>query len=128
MNFKQLLVGIAAIVLIIVVYKFATRVDRTNPAAVANAFTKAMNGKDFDAASTYYVPDQATAWLATTEETVGRMKSGAKESFYERIPDAPAFASPVTAAGVTTIVSPDPVYTLEMKQVDGKWYVSKSPV
>ena len=36
-----------------------------------------------------------------------------------------AYTSP--AAGVTTISTADKGYALEMKQVDGKWYVAKVP-
>jgi hypothetical protein len=56
------------------------------------------------------------------------MKSGARDRFRERIPAEPAFTAPVTtAAGVTTVSSADSAYALEMKQIDGKWYVSKIP-
>ena len=127
MNFKKLLIGIAAAVVLISVYKFFTRIDRTNPVAVATAFTKAMKGKDVGAASDFIVPDQASTWRASTEENVSGLRSGAKERFYERIPESPEFTQPVTTAGVTTIASADKGFQLEIKQIDGKWYVVKPP-
>ena len=127
MNFKKFLIGVAAAIVLIALYQFFTRVDRSNPVAVATAFTKAMKGKDFDAASKFMVPDQASAWRSSAEEKVSGMKSGSKASYYENIPEAPAFSAPVTAAGVTTIASADKNYTLEIKQIDGKWYVAKPP-
>jgi len=53
------------------------------------------------------------------------MRSGAKERFFERIPETPEFSAPVTTAGKTMVVSADKQYSLEMTQVDGKWYVAK---
>jgi hypothetical protein len=126
MNFKKLLIAVAAVVLIIVVWKLATRTDRSNPVAVATAFTKAIKGKDAAAASRYYVPDKADQWRQQTEEHFQGMKSGAEQRFFERIPAAPEFAPPVTAAGKTMIVSGDKSFSLEMTQIDGKWYVAKT--
>ena len=125
MNFKKLLIAVAAFVVVVGAYKFLTRVDRSDPIAVANAFTKALNKSDTDKASGYYVPAEAATWAQSAEDNISGMKSGAKERFFERIPDAPAYAAPVTVAGKTSVT--DGGYTLELTQLDGKWYVSKVP-
>jgi hypothetical protein len=126
MNFKKLLIAVVAVALVIVVWKLATRIDRSNPVAVATAFTKALRAKDTSAASGYFVPDKAAQWREQADERLGSMKSGAEERFMERIPSAPEFTSPVTSAGKTTIVSGDKGFSLEMTQIDGKWYVAKT--
>jgi Tfp pilus assembly protein PilE len=122
MNFKKVL--IAAVVAVIALYTFLTKVDRTNPVAVATAFTKAMKAKDTSSASKFYVPEKADAWRQQTDDKIGSMRSNATEIYFERIPSAPGFTPPVTAAGKTMIVSADKSYTLEMMQLGGKWYVS----
>ena len=126
MNFKKLMIAVAAIVVIIVVWKLATRTDHSNPVAVATAFTKAMKAKDTGAAAKYYVPDKADEWRQQTDERLGGMKSGSEERFFEHIPATPAFSPPVTTAGKTMVVSGDKNFSLEMTQIDGKWYVAKT--
>jgi hypothetical protein len=124
LNFKKLLIVVAIVVAIVGSYKFFNRVDRSNPAAVATAFTKAMKDKDTDAAAGFYVPDQADAWRTKIDEKVSGMRSGAKERYFERIPDAPAFGAVTSAAGKNTIASSDQQFTLQMSQIDGRWYVA----
>jgi hypothetical protein len=125
MNFKKLLIIVAVVVVLVGSWKYFTRVDRTNAVAVANAFTKAMKSKDTSAASGFYHPGQASQWREQTDEKLSGMRSGAKERFFERIPETPEFSAPVTTAGKTMVVSADKQYSLEMTQVDGKWYVAK---
>jgi hypothetical protein len=56
------------------------------------------------------------------------MKSGATERLLESMPAEPAFTPPVTSpAGVTTVASADKQYILTMKQIEGDWYVAKTP-
>ena len=124
MNFKKLMLIAIPLAVIIIGYQWMTRVDRTDAVQVATAFTKNLKSGDASSAAKYFVPEQADAW----EESVTYMKSGARERFRERIPGEPAFGAPVTsAAGVTTVSSADNAYALEMKQIDGKWYVAKVP-
>jgi hypothetical protein len=123
-NFKKLLLIVIPLAVLIIGYQWVTQVDRGNAIEVATAFTKNLKAGDNSEAAEYFVPTEAEAW----EESVTYMKSGARERFRERIPADPAFTAPVTtAAGVTTISSADKAYALEMKQVDGKWYVAKVP-
>ena len=125
MNFKKLMIAVVAVVVVIAIWKFATRVDHSNPVAVATAFTKAMKKNDTSTASKYIIPDQAQTWRETTDEQISGMKSGAEARYFELIPDAPNFSAPVTAAGKTMIVSADKAFSLEMSQVNGQWYVTK---
>ena len=124
MNFKKLMLIAVPLLVLFLAYQWMTKVDRTDAVQVATAFTKNLKSGDASKAAKYYVPEQADAW----EESVTYMKSGARDRFRERIPAEPAFSAPVTTpAGVTTISSADKAYALEMKQVDGKWYVAKVP-
>ncbi len=127
LNFKKLLIVLAAVAVFFAGWKFFTRIDRTDAIAVATAFTKALDANDTSKASNFFVPAEAATFQQNTDDLIASMKSGAKERFFERIPDAPAFTPPVTLAGKTAIVSGDKTFTLEMTQLDGKWYVSKLP-
>lgn len=130
-NLKKVLIAVAALALVIVGWKFLTRVDRSNPLAVAAAFTKALKAQDTATASGYYVPDRAEAWRTATDDTLRKMRSGTMERFFEGIPSKPVFAS-VTNAGTAsdkmTVKSEDSAITLDMSHVSGKWYVAKSPI
>jgi hypothetical protein len=123
-NFKKLMLIVIPVAVLIVGYQWLTGVDRSDPIAVATAFSKNLKSGNISSAAKFYVPAEAEAW----EESATYMKSGARERFRERIPANPEFTAPVTTpAGVTTISSADKVYALEMKQLDGKWYVAKVP-
>jgi len=126
MNFKKLMVAVVAVVVVIALWKMMTRVDHSNPVAVATAFTKAMKSKDTSAASAYYVPEKAETWRQQMDEQFSTMKSGAEQRYFERIPSSPQFTPPSTAAGktVVTSTSEDKTFSLEMTQVNGKWYVA----
>lgn len=129
MNFpKALLLGaIAALVIGSIVY--FTRTDRTDPVAVATDFTSALNGEDINEASQYFDPARAEEWKTQAEKTLYDMGSGQHGRFFERIPDDPAFGQPQTATnGVTTITSADNTLTLNLKQIDGDWYVTRAPI
>jgi len=104
-------------------WHYFSKVDRSDPVKVANAFAKALHSKNTGTASSYYLPAEAEAW----RENVEGMRSGASERYFERVPADPNFGAPVTsAAGVTTLQSADKTFSVEMKQLDGKWYVSKA--
>src|SRR5690349_5167368 len=98
MNFKKLMIAVVAVVLVIAVWKMMTHVDRSNPVAVATAFTKAIKDKNTSAASGYYLPEKAQAWREQMDEQFSGMKSGAEQRYFERIPSSPQFTAPVTAA------------------------------
>ena len=126
MNLKKLLIVAAVVVVCITAYKFFTRVDRSDPAAVATAFTKAIKNKDTSAASDYYVPADAQTWREKTDEKLSGMRSGAKERYYERIPETPAYGAITTVDGKSTMAAAEHGFILEMSNIDGKWYVSKT--
>ena len=117
------MVIVVPIAVIILAWQYFSKVDRSDPVKVATAFTKALHSKNLSSAASFYVPNEAEAW----RENLDGMKSGATERYFERIPGDPAFGAPVTSKeGVTTLQSADKSWTVEMKQLDGKWYVSKT--
>jgi len=124
MNFPKLmvLIGVAALAIGSIVY--FTRVDRSDPAAVATAFTKAMKKQDTEAASGYYMPDKAEAWRTAIDEKIDAMKSGTFTSYFERIPADPVFTTPAGASGKVTMQSAAKDISLDLTQVESKWYVS----
>jgi hypothetical protein len=129
MNFKLLLVILIPIALLLIGYKLLTRLDRSDPVAVGTAFTKALKSRDTGAASKLWIPDKAEAWRADADKFLGRMKSGATETYFERIPSAPGFTAPADPkASAATLRSSDTTFSIDLTQMDGKWYVSKAPL
>ena len=129
MNFKKLLLIIIPIALLIVAYKLLTNVDRSDPVAVGTAFTKALKSRDTGAASKLWLPDKAESWRVDADKYLGKMKSGATESYFERIPSAPGFTAPADrTASSTTLRSSDNSFSIDLTQTNGKWYVSKAPL
>jgi hypothetical protein len=124
MNFPKLMViiGIAAVAIGSFVY--FTRTDRSDPAAVATAFTKAMKKQDTKTAADYYMPEKAEAWKTAIDKKIDGMKSGTFNSYFENIPADPAFTTPAGASGKVTALSADKSFSVELTQVDSKWYVS----
>ena len=123
LNFKKLMLIVVPLLIVIFGYQFLTRVDRTDPVKVATAFTKALKSGNTSKASGYYVPEEAESW----RDGIDGMKSGQTTRYIDSVPSDPAFTPPVTSkAGLTTVQSADKTYTLQMKQIDGKWYVSKA--
>jgi hypothetical protein len=128
-NFKKVLIAVAAAVVLIAGWQMLTRVDRSNPIAVGNAFTKALKAGDTAKASGYLVPEHSAAWRTTADDKIHSMRSGTLERFYENIPSSPAFTSTSGAVATSaTLKSADNSFALEMVQVNGKWYVAKSPL
>lgn len=127
-NFQKAVVIAVAVALAIGAWMYFSRVDRANPQAVATAFTKALKSKSTSKASSYYVPAEAKAWQTSADSNIENMKSGATDRFWDGIPSSPTFKAPSSAAGITSIRTDDESFSLEMKQIDGKWYVSKGPV
>ena len=57
------------------------------------------------------------------------MRSGTLERFYENIPSSPAFTSTSGAVATSAMLkSADNSFALELVQVQGKWYIAKSPL
>src|SRR5579862_8139613 len=61
-NFQKLMLIVIPAALLIGAYVYFTRVDRSDPIAVANAFTKALKDGNTAKASTYYLPAKAESW------------------------------------------------------------------
>jgi hypothetical protein len=89
-NFKKLMLIVIPLAVLIIGYQWLTKVDHSDPVAVATAFTKNLRSGDNSKAAKYYVPAESAAW----EESVTYMKSGARDRFRERIPAEPASAPP----------------------------------
>ena len=126
MNFPKLMVLVAIAVVAIGSIMYFTRTDRSDPAAVARAFTKAMKKQDTKAASGFYMPDKADAWLTATQTKIDGMKSGTFTRYYEGIPEDPVFTTPAGASGTIKMQTAAKDFDLELTQVDSKWYVSKT--
>jgi hypothetical protein len=124
MNFPKLMVLVAVAAALIGSFVYFTRVDRSNPAAVATAFTKAMKKQDTKAAANFYMPDKAEAWKTAIDTKIDAMKSGTFTSYFENIPADPSFTTPAGASGKVQMESSDKGIMLEMTQVESKWYVS----
>ena len=124
MNFQKLLLIVIPLAILIVAWQWFTRIDRTNAVEVATAFTTALKSGNTSAAAEFYDPEGAEAW----REQIDSMKSGATERLLEWLPAEPAFTAPVTSpSGETIVASADKQYILTMKQIEGDWYVSKTP-
>jgi hypothetical protein len=129
MNFAKVLVFGAIAAVVIGAIMFFTRTDYTDPIAVATAFTKALRAENTAKASKYYLPEKAETWKAAADERLGGMKSGEHDRFFDALPSDPAFGAAIKdAKGMTTVKSSDNELTLGLTEVDGKWYVSQSPL
>jgi len=124
MNFPKLMVIVGVAALAIGSFVYFTRVDRSNPAAVATAFTKAMKKQDTKTASQFYLPAKADAWKAAMDTKIDGMKSGTFTSYFENIPADPVFTAPAGASGTIKMKSADNGIVLDLTQVESKWYVS----
>jgi hypothetical protein len=124
MNFPKLMVIVGVAALAIGSFVYFTRVDRSNPAAVATAFTKAMKKQDTKTASQFYLPDKAEAWKTAMDTKIDGMKSGTFTSYFENIPADPVFTAPAGASGTIKMKSADNGIVLDLTQVESKWYVS----
>ena len=76
MNFPKLLVIVAVAAVAIGSFVYFTGVDRSNPAEVAAAFTKAMKKQDTKTAAEFYMPDKAEAWV---KSALGRRERSDRE-------------------------------------------------
>ena len=125
-NFPKLVVIIAVAAVAIGSFVYFTRVDRSNPAEVAAAFTKAMKKQDTKTAADYYMPDKAEAWKTAIDTKIDGMKSGTFTSYFENIPADAEFTTPANASGTVRMQSADKGIILDLTQVEAKWYVSKT--
>ena len=126
MNFPKLVVIIAVAAVAIGSFVYFTRVDRSTPAEVAAAFTKAMKKQDTKTAAEFYMPDKAEAWKTAIDTKIDAMKSGTFTSYFESIPEDPTFTAPANASGTVRMQSADKGISLDLTQFEAKWYVSKT--
>ena len=131
MSKRILLIGLVVIVAALGIWRFsAGRVDRTKPESVASAFFAALKANNLEKASGYWVPDAADAWRTSAAEKLDHMQSGTLVRFFEDLPAKSAvFTSSKragTANGEQTMAADGG--SLDMRQIDGKWYVCKGPL
>ncbi len=128
------LVAIIALVVIagLGIWRYtANKVDQTKPESVSAAFSAALKKKDVDKASKYWAPDGAEAWRLAATTKVNQMGSGSAERFFDEISDgSTAFTAapkaPKAPANEMTMISGST--SLDLRQIDGKWYVCKAPL
>ncbi len=130
MSTKTMVIGVVALVAVLGVWRFvAGRVDRTDANAVGTAFLSALKGNDLDKASGFWVPDGSEAWLTSASTKVEQMQSGTHERFFEDIPKRPAFVSTrKTGAPANEQTLTSGGTSVDVRQIDGKWYVFKAPL
>jgi len=128
MNFKKFLLAVLAVVIVVVGWQLLTRVDRSNPIAVATAFTKALKARDTGKASGFVAPDKAATWRTAADENIQHMRTGTMDRFFEAIPSAPVFTLPASLADNITLESADKGIKLDLTRITGKWYIAKAPI
>jgi predicted negative regulator of RcsB-dependent stress response len=108
---------------------WSSRVDQTNPNTVATAFVKALKAENLKRAASLWVPADAAAWRESAEKQVQQMHSSTYATFFASLPAAPVFVSTHNAKGPANeqTLSCDST-TLNLRQIDGKWYVCKAPL
>lgn len=126
---KLIIPAALLLVAIVAARAYFGRTDLTKPDAVAAAFMSALKGKNLDKAASFYVPDGAKAWQAQAKEKIDTMQSGTYTRFFEDLPSGGTFPSsrkpgmPQTEQTMTNGTS-----GVDVRQIDGKWYVSRAPV
>lgn len=127
---KLLLIGLVVVIAALGTWRYiAGRVDRTNPDAVASAFVVALKGENLQKAASYWVPDAADAWQTSAADQIKHMQSGTSTRFFENLPAKPEFKKTHGAkapANEQTLTADGA--TVDMRQLDGKWYVCKAPL
>jgi len=128
---RTIVIGIVIAIALIASWKiFSGRVDLTKPDAVAGAFFKALKANDIPKASKYWLPDGAEAWSSSAAKSIDQMQGGTFSRFFEDLPTGtPEFAvshKPKSAANEQTMTTGN--VSVDMRQVDGKWYVFRAPI
>lgn len=128
---KQLIIGVIVVIVLFAGWRWwAGRVDRSDPNAVAAAFLAAVKSENIAKASAYWVPDAAEAWRIDTEKKIYAMPSGSHGRFFEDLPGrAAVFTSsknPKAPPNEQTLSTAG--FTIDLRQIDGKWYVCKAPL
>ncbi len=95
------------------------------------AFSKALKSNNMSKASQYYVPSRSQEWKTAALAKIESMQGGTFSRFFEEMSDgSPPFvaaAAPLNAPKDETTMNSGTT-SLGMKKVDGKWYVSRSPL
>ena len=127
---KVLLIGIVVAIALLAGWRLiANRVDRTKPEQVATAFIAAIKHENVEKASQYWVPADAEEWQTRASKSMHNMQSGEYTRFFEAIPANPTFTvkhKPKSPANEQTMDSEGA--SVDMRQLDGKWYVCGGPL
>ncbi|MGH7179546.1 MAG: hypothetical protein ACREJC_19375 [Tepidisphaeraceae bacterium] len=129
MEKRTALISLVVIVALVGFWRYwMGRVNRNSPEQVATAFVAALKSHDLDKAADFWVPDGAEAWQARAAEKIGQMQSGSQTRFFEDLPEKPVFTQTHAAgagADEQTLTSGDTA--VDLRQLEGKWYVCKGP-
>ena len=130
-SLRNLIIGVVIVIVLLAGWRWwAGRVDRSDPSAVASAFLAALKSENVGKASGFWVPDGAEAWKTATTEKLYAMPSGSHSRFFEDLPGKTAVftvnrnpKSPVTEQTLST-----PGFSVDLRQIGGKWYVCRAPL
>lgn len=128
---KHFIIGGIALLLVFAGYKmFFGKVDRTQPDAVAKAFVAAVKGNDIDTAGEFWLPDASVAWQSDAKQKLEKMSSGAFTRFLEGLPGSSAqyvsSRKPKQPDNEQTLSTEG--LTLDLRQIEGKWWVFRGPI
>jgi len=131
LNPKTLGIGLVIVIICLASWRLvAGHVDLTKPDAVAGAFLKEVKANRVAKAAKYWVPEGADAWRDAALAKIDSMQSGTFARFFEDLPasgatfttsrgaKAPANEQTMTCGGTS----------VDVRQIDGKWYVCKAPL
>jgi hypothetical protein len=128
---RTLLIGLLIVIAALGIWRYAAgRVDRTKPEAVATAFFAALKSNNLSKASVYWVPDGADAWRNGAQDKIEQMQSGTYTRFFEDLPGAAAVFTASRRAGAPAIEQTLSTNggSVDLRQIDGKWYVCRAPL
>jgi hypothetical protein len=128
---KFLAIAVIVIIAGLGIWRFtANRVDMTKPEAVAAAFVQHLKANRVDKAGNYWVPTEADAWRTSATSRLETMQSGTFTRFMEDlpVPDATYTSTRKPKAPQTEQTLSSGNVNLDMRQIDGKWYVCKGPI
>ena len=131
MQTRTIIIGVIILILALAGWRiWAGSVDRTKPDAVATAFLSALKSNNVSKAAKYWVPDGADAWRTGALAKIESMGSGTYSRFFEDLPSGtPVFSTsrhpkqPTNEQTLTTSGA-----SVDLRQLEGKWYICKGPI
>jgi hypothetical protein len=132
---RRIIVRLLGILVVVGLFAFLgfqlwhNHVDQSNPDAVARAFVKAIKGENMKRAATLWVPAEAEAWRAGAEKDLNSRSGNGHIEFINGLPGNPVFVSsraPKMPENEQIMKAGD--LSLNLRQIEGKWYVCKGPL